>query len=180
MNQAHVNHISQSNPIYQRYDPTTIYLVNEISDTAKYASYAVTVVFKSGGHAPAEDKWISYYKNQVLQKIRRRLASGKLKQANIPLIDDLVQYELDISSKFPIGKKGRSVHHVHGIVAVPVEYKVRIENELGSVDDRIQRDIHSMTEVSTVKIEPLLIDAAWDWLSYMTKGKRKADFSWNK
>lgn len=163
-----------------RYDTTTNYLMSEISSTYKYRLYAITVTFTSRGTSTDEARWLNYYKSRVLMKFRRRLASGKRAQQQVQLIDDLTQYEYDISSKFSLKQKNRYVHHVHGFLPIPVDLAHRVINEDGSIQDRIIKDIESMTEVTSVCIKPVFTGGAAYWLSYMTKGKHKSQFSWNK
>ena len=161
-----------------RYDATTNYLMHRVTDFDDFKLLAVTITFNSKGAKEAEDKWLSYYKKDVLNKFRRRLASGKLKQQGVLPIDDIAQYELDISSKLTCKKT--LVHHIHALLPIYTKYWDKIVNEDNTINSRLIKDINSMHFVSSALIEPLDKSAAYTWLSYMTKGKHKSNFSWNK
>jgi hypothetical protein len=164
-----------------KHDLKTEYFLNEVTSENKYHLLCITIVFKSSSTTSSEDRWLNYYKNAVLGKFRRKLASGKKKRNDILLIDDLTQYEYDICSKYKSSIKiNKYVHHIHGFLPIPLEYVSRIIDESGSINIQLLKDIASMNEVADVYIERTREGKADMWLSYMTKGKHFSNYSWNK
>lgn len=164
-----------------RYDTKTEFLFNEITSETKYFLLCVTIVFKSSGTKGNEDKWLNYYKNAVLGKFRRKMASGIRKRSNILIIDDLTQYEYDICSKYKsTNGTSKQVHHIHGFLPIPIQYKDRIVDVNENLKTKLLRDILTMEDVADVLIEKARPGEADSWLSYMTKHKHSSKFSWNK
>lgn len=164
-----------------RHDLKTEFFLNEVTSEEKYYLLCITVVFRSSSTRSSEDRWLNYYKNAVLGKFRRKMASGKKKRSEILLIDDFTQYEYDICSKYkPSFESNKCVHHVHGFLPIPLAYVSRIIDESGLISSRLLRDIVSMKEVADVRIEKARDNEADRWLNYMTKRKHHRNYSWNK
>lgn len=142
--------------------------------------FTTTVTFKhlrsietGHGYRLATKKEYDY---QVMTKIKRRLSRSNSRWNEVCPYPELRQYEYDKGSVFKPIPKANSPHHIHGLFPVPKELKDRIYDfEHGVLDRRLRKDIASIDTVSTFLIEPLRIEEAHAWLTYMTKGKGESE-----
>lgn len=155
-------------------------MVERMSDPTKFKTYAITVVFDSKGNSPNENKWLYIFRKNILGKVRRMLVSGKEKREEVLEIPDIYQYEYDILSNFRVSSASRYVHHIHGLLPIPIDLVHRIADEDGQINERLQKDLNSVVDVTSVLMEPTKDGCLETWLSYMTKGKNHSQFSWNK
>lgn len=162
-------------------DQITKEIFDFLISSGKYKLFVITVVFKSSGISHQEDKWLSYYKRNVLHKFRRILGSTKSKQDKSIPIDWIAQYELNERNYFGSNQSSRYPHHIHGIIPVPLELVPRIFNEeTGEFSAKLVRDLDTTGLISSVDLQPYDETTGYAWLTYMLKGKHPDQYSWNK
>lgn len=146
----------------------------------KWTIFTATVTFKNlkpielgFGYRLATHKEYDY---RVMTKIKRRLSRSRSRWNEVCPYPDLRQYEYDKGSVFKPIPKANSPHHIHGLFPVPIGISDRIYDfKNGKLDQRLRKDIASIDTVSSFLIEPLRIEEAHAWLSYMTKGKAESE-----
>ena len=177
-----------SNPNLKKYVSNDSYFISGYVDKTKYdwivnnpdwTPFTITVTFKnlvpveSGMRSATEYEYEKY----VLNKIRRRLCRVKKYWNEVIPISDFYRYEKNESSIFKAVATKQTPHHIHGIIPVPNDRVDRIWNsENNSLDQRINKDIKSLSKVSTFKIEKLIMEKTDDWYYYMNKDKLPTNF----
>ena len=67
---------------------------------------------------------------------------------------------------------GRTVHHIHAVIAIPIQLANRIwETEADSLCNRLQKDSADNKRISSHLFEPLRVEHEKSWLTYISKGK---------
>jgi hypothetical protein len=141
------------------------------SKGAEWQLFTMTAVFKAGGNTPRPDRWESEYRNKILLKIRRALErSEKNYDFAIPF-DDFCYYEFDEASIFRVSGS-RKPHHIHALIPIRKSSVYRF----WSIDDndlqnRIKKDILSISSVGSILVEPVKEGGTRDWISYCLKNK---------
>ncbi len=118
------------------------------------------------------------YKKKVLTKIKRRLCRLSNYWDKVLPVTDFFVYEYDQTSFFKKVPTNRSPHHIHGILPIPNRVLPRFYNfDTGALDQRLMKDLASLSKVSTFLIEPLRLDEKAAWFNYMLKDKRVSDLN---
>lgn len=146
-----------------------------VTSSPDWTCFASTVTFKD--LVPYETsngmklRTLYEYRKRVLGKIKKRLTRSSSKWDSVLPID-YAQYEYEQGSFFKPVPKSNSPHHIHGLIVVQSFLADRLYNHQSqSLNDRLSKDLRSISTVSTFKIEPLRLDEAWAWVNYMNKGK---------
>lgn len=135
----------------------------------EWALFAVTATFQSSGQNPNRIRWEDEYRQKVVWKFNKRLSRHNV---NRIAFDGLYVYEFGESSRMKLRADRRRPHHVHGIIAIPIEMAGRIWNAANDeTDHRLKSDLDSIKSISSVLIEPLQENMAIAWLFYMSKEK---------
>ena len=152
-----------------------------IVNNPDWITLAITVTFKnlvpiymgSGMKLATEYE----YNKKVLTKIKKRLCRLRSHWNDVLPIPDFYLYEYDQTSFFKGVSNPQTPHHIHGILPIPVGLIGRIiDMETAELDDRLYKDLKSLKKVSTFLIEPLRLENADAWLTYMLKDKNSADY----
>ena len=156
--------------------------LNWILENKDWIPFAATVTFKNLVAYEATDgirKATEYaYHKQVLNKVKKRLCRSSSKWNQVLPIDYLFLYEYEQGSHFKPVPRSNSPHHIHGLFPVTKDVATRIYDfDTNQMDSRLVKDLKSMRQVSTFLIEPLRTDESQAWLTYMLKGKSRADLS---
>ena len=174
-------------------------LVNKLDDKMKI--FAITVVFKASGERANEDVWLREYQRVIMKinkKLSRhstdcrsylkapkklplvlrnlivhenhRKLSVKLQQSVLKQIETV--YEFDEHSKFRYSRDKCKPHHIHGIIGIPVQLVPRLwDVDRDCLVARLQKDLASMSSVSSFLIERVREGHVEDWINYINKGK---------
>lgn len=152
-----------------------------IVNNPEWTTLAITVTFKdlvpiysgSGMRLATEYE----YNKKVLTKIRKRLCCLKGYWNGVLPISDFYFYEYDQTSFFKGVSNSQTPHHIHGILPIPTRLIARvIDMETGRLNERLNKDLKSLSKVSTFLIEPLRRESAKAWLHYMLKDKVASDY----
>ncbi len=154
--------------------------LNWILGKDEWITFAATVAFKGLVPYEANDgmkKATEYeYSKRVLNKVRRRLCRSDSKWDEVLPIDYFRQYEYEQGSFFKPVPRSNSPHHIHALFPVSKTLASRIfQFETCLLDERLNKDIGSISTVSSFLIEPLRKDEAGAWINYMLKGKSRID-----
>lgn len=134
-----------------------------------YMPFTTTVVFKSSSYKPNPIKWIDEYNHKFLWKINKQLQKNA---KDIVCYADLCWYEFGESSVYKSIKDQRCPHHVHGIILIPNDKVYKIwDHESVRVTDRLSKDFKSISNISSVLVEPIRNNEIQNWMSYITKAK---------
>ena len=150
-----------------------------IASKDEWTSFVSTVTFKGliGYEATdSMDKATKYeYNKRVLNKIKKRLCRSSTQWDSVLPIN-YAQYEFEQGSFFKPVPKDSSPHHIHGLFVVRSGVASRIYDfSLRQLDRRLSKDLRSISNVSTFKIEPLRLEETQNWVNYMLKGKLEKD-----
>ena len=141
--------------------------IQSMSET--YMAMTTTVVFTATGDRPNETKWSDVYKHKFLWKINKQISRSAKK---LLFYGDHFRYEFGEKSLYKTLGDGRTPHHVHGIILVPMEHVGKIWNEeKNQITDRLTKDLGTVKIISSAKIEPPRKESMAAWLGYMDKGK---------
>lgn len=131
--------------------------------------FATTVVFKSSGYTPRPEHWLAEYRHKFLWKLNKQISK---RASELLFYHDYCRYEFGESSRYKSLSDQRCPHHVHGVVNIPKQHVYKIWNyEMNRTPDRLTKDFKSISNVSSVLIEPIKLDEIENWLSYTVKGK---------
>lgn len=131
--------------------------------------FCTTVVFKSSGCKPRPDYWLDEYRHKFLWKINKQLSRHA---RELVFYHDFCRYEFGESSLYKSIRDQRKPHHVHGVIHIPKEYVHKIWDQVeNKITDRLNTDFKSISNISSVLIEPLKEDKMESWIGYMHKGK---------
>jgi hypothetical protein len=180
-----------SNPDLKKYISNDSYFMSGYLDKTKYdwivnnpewTTFTITVTFKSlvaiesglGMKLASEYE----YEKHVLNKIKRRLCRVNKYWNEVLPISDVFRYEKNETSIFKGVATKQTPHHIHGIIPVLNDRVDRIwDSEVDSLDQRLLRDLKSLSKVSTFKIEKLINEKSDDWYYYMNKDKLPKNFN---
>lgn len=148
-----------------------------ITSNPDWTTFTITVTFKNlvpletGQGMKLATKY--EYDKKVLTKIRKRLCRLTNYWDKVLPITDFYVYEYDQTSFFKKVSNRQSPHHIHGILPIPNRVLHKFYNfETGELDNRLMKDLKSLTNVSTFLIEPLRLDHKEAWFNYILKDKR--------
>ncbi len=152
-----------------------------IVNDPKYITLAITVTFKdlvpiysgSGMRLATEYE----YDKRVLNKVKKCLCRLRKHGDKVLPIPDFRFYEYDQTSFFKGVSNSQTPHHIHGILPIPTHLIARIiDIDTGNLNERLKKDLKSLSKVSTFLIEPLRRENAKAWLHYMLKDKVACDY----
>lgn len=136
--------------------------------------FTLTVVYKASGSKANPEKWESFYRTKVLQKIRRALEPNSKNQKTAIPFEDFFYYEFDQASIFKT-TKSRKPHHIHGVIPIRKSQLTRVwSTDENTIHANVYRDILSINEVQSIDIQPLIKGHEIDWIKYCAKGKISA------
>ena len=180
-----------SNPDLKKYVSNDSYFMSGYLDKIKYdwivnnhewTTFIITVTFKnlvaleSGSGMKLATEY--EYEKHVLNKIRRRLCRVEKYWNKVIPISDVFRYEKKETSIYKAVATNQTPHHIHGIIPIPNNRVYRIwDSEINSLDERLFRDLKSLSKVSTFKIEKLILEKYDDWYYYMNKDKLPTNFN---
>ncbi len=153
-----------------------------ITSNPDWTTFTITVTFKN--LVPLESvqgmKLATKYEynKKVLTKIRKRLCRLTNYWDTVLPITEFYVYEFDQTSFFKKVPNRQSPHHIHGILPIPNRVLHKFYNfETGELDQRLMKDLKSLSKVSTFLIEPLRLDEKESWFNYILKDKRISELN---
>jgi hypothetical protein len=153
-----------------------------ITSNPDWTTFTITVTFKNlvpletGQGMKLATKY--EYDKKVLTKIRKRLCRLTNYWDKVLPITDFYVYEYDQTSFFKKVSNRQSPHHIHGILPIPNRVLHKFYNfETGELDQRLMKDLKSLTKVSTFLIEPLRMDHRETWFNYILKDKPMSELN---
>jgi len=153
-----------------------------ITSNPDWTVFTITVTFKNlvpleTGHGMKLATKYEYEK-KVLTKIRKRLCRLTNYWDKVLPITDFYVYEYDQTSIFKKVSNNQSPHHIHGILPIPNRVLHKFYNvDTGELDQRLVKDLKSLSKVSTFLIEPLKLEKKESWFNYILKGKMMIELS---
>jgi hypothetical protein len=114
------------------------------------------------------------YRLRILPKFQRRVERDQSRWTKaLPFASDLFYYEKDETSIYKRISSG-SPHHIHGLLVIPKNRLYRIwSTEAQCLDEKLQKDLNSLTYVSDWLVEPAADGKLAFWFRYITKGGKQ-------